>query len=77
MPDTTPPNARATAALQTLLSDPERPGQPLIWTPTCPPPNLSGDLATRRRLHAQNIQAYRNQVRQLSQQAGIEIVWVT
>ena len=77
MPSTTPPPARATSALQTLLSDPHRPGQPLIWMPTCPSASLPGDLEARRRLHAQNIQAYRNQVRHLSQQAGVKALWVT
>lgn len=77
MPNATPPNARATAALQTLLSDPEHPKNYRLWTPTCPAASLPGNLEARRRQNAQDIQAYRNQVRQLSQQAGIEVIWVT
>lgn len=78
MPNATPPAARATSALQTLLSDPERPGQPRIWTPTCPPTSLTGKTPeARRREYAQSIQAYRHHVRDLAQAAGIEVVWKT
>lgn len=78
MPNATPPAARATSALQTLLSDPERPNHPRIWTPSCPPANLQGrTLEARRQEYAQSIQAYRNQVRDLAQTAGIEVIWVT
>ncbi len=70
----TPPDARA--VLANLLQDPAHPTHPLIWLPN-PPPHLPGNLDQRRQRHAQDIQSYRHQLRDLSQSAGIPMIWVT
>ena len=71
------PPLAALATLASLLRDPEHPALPRVWTPTAPPAALPGNLSARRQRNAQEIQAYRNQVRDLSQQTGIKVVWVT
>lgn len=70
----TPPAARA--ALANLLQDPQQPAHPLIWLPN-PPPHLAGNLTARRQQHAQDLQSYRSQLRDLSHRAQIPMIWVT
>lgn len=70
----TQPDARATLA--NLLRDPAHPTQPLIWLPY-PPPHLPGNLDARRQRHAQDLQSYRIQLRDLSHRAHIPMIWVT
>lgn len=76
MPTNPTTRPAALVSLANLLSDPDNPAQPRIWFPN-PPPHLAGDLTARRQRHAQDLQHYRSQLRDLSRQTDIPLVWVT